>query len=362
MGGTWGRYLRLSIFGESHGHGLGIVLDGLPPGTPIDESEISIDMARRAPGKDATATKRKEADHVTIMSGVYKDLTTGTPICGMIQNTDTRGHDYRSMKTLARPGHADYTGNIRYRGFQDVRGGGHFSGRLTAPLVFAGSLARQYLAAKSVTVGAHILSIGFAQEKRFDACSIDKVMLDSLRQKIFPVLDDISEQAMRLEVEEARMNEDSVGGVIECAVVGQPAGWGTPFFDSIESRMAQLFFSIPAVKGVEFGDGFGLSSMRGSQANDAFCMQGGRVETKTNHNGGINGGITNGMPIIIRVAIKPTPSIGQEQETIDYKTLQDKTVRITGRHDPCIVLRAVPVVEAAVLLALADAALEVECS
>lgn len=358
MGGIWGQALRLSIFGESHGDAIGMVVDGLPAGLPIDKEKIAIGMARRAPGKDLTSTPRKERDAVKIVSGVWQGHSTGAPICGIIENTNTRSDDYSEMQTLARPSHADYTGFVRYDGWNDIRGGGHFSGRLTAPLVFAGALARQYLAGLGVTVGAHIASIAQIADSSFDSVHMDGKQLETVSSLPFPLLDSAKESAMRECIEEARMNCDSVGGVIECAAVGVPAGWGNPFFDSLESSVSHLLFSIPAVKAVSFGDGFALTTMRGSQANDPFYMDQGQVHTQSNHNGGINGGISNGMPILLQAAIKPTASIAQSQDTIDYKTNTDAKLEVRGRHDPCIVIRAVPVVEAALLLGLADAALQ----
>lgn len=359
MSGNWGNQLKLTIFGESHGGGIGMVVDGLPAGMQVDESAIAFELARRAPGSDAAATARKEGDVVELLSGVYKGRTTGTPIVGLIRNSDTRSGDYAQHSTLPRPSHADYTGFVRYAGYNDPRGGGHFSGRLTAPLVFAGALARQWLAQqKGVTVGAHILRIGREEERAFDACTIEASALEALRQSRFPVLEAGSEERMRAEIMQAKALSDSVGGIVECAAVGVPAGWGSPFFDSVESTAGSLLFSIPAVKGVEFGGGFALAGMRGSAANDPLRMQEGKVITSTNNSGGIAGGITNGMPIVVRAAFKPTPSIGMEQETVDLTKNENATVTVHGRHDPCIVVRAVPVVEAALLIALAECALE----
>ncbi len=354
MSGMWGQALRLSIFGESHGEAIGMVVDGLPPGMPVDGEEIARDMARRAPGRDKTSTPRKEADAVRIVSGVHDGRTTGAPICGMIENTNTRSADYGEMTTLARPGHADYSGFVRYQGHNDVRGGGHFSGRLTAPLVFAGALARQFLQEKGVTAGAHIARIGAVDDECFDPMQVSQEELVALRASDFPLLRPVQETAMREQVESARVAQDSIGGIVECAAVGLSPGWGHPFFDSVESLVAHLLFSVPAVKGVEFGDGFALSQQRGSEANDSFYMDGERVKTRTNHNGGLNGGITNGMPLVLRAAIKPTSSISQEQQTIDYREKKDAVLRVRGRHDPCIVLRAVPVVEAALMLGLTE--------
>ena len=360
MRSTWGNNLQLTIFGESHGPAIGVVVDGLPIGLSVDEEAVARDMARRAPGQDPTATARREADRVRIVSGLYRGHTTGAPLCGLIENTNVRSGDYEAMQRLMRPGHADYAGYVKYRGMNDPRGGGHFSGRLTAPLVFAGALCRQALAARGIEVGAHIASIAGVEDAPMDPVGVDAQTLRALREARFALLDPAREAAMRARVEEARLAGDSVGGSIEVAAVGVPAGLGAPFFDSLESTLAHLLFSIPAVKGVAFGDGFGLCAMRGSGANDAMRVQDGRVTCETNHNGGVTGGITNGMPVVCRVAVKPTPSIARPQRTVDVSCMADAQMEIRGRHDPCIVPRAVPVVESAMLLALTDLLLEEE--
>ena len=360
MRSTWGNNLQLTIFGESHGPAIGVVVDGLPIGLSVDEEAVARDMARRAPGQDPTATARREADRVRIVSGLYRGHTTGAPLCGLIENTNVRSGDYEAMQRLMRPGHADYAGYVKYRGMNDPRGGGHFSGRLTAPLVFVGALCRQALAARGIEVGAHIASIAGVEDAPMDPVGVDAQTLRALREARFALLDPAREAAMRARVEEARLAGDSVGGSIEVAAVGVPAGLGAPFFDSLESTLAHLLFSIPAVKGVAFGDGFGLCAMRGSGANDAMRVQDGRVTCETNHNGGVTGGITNGMPVVCRVAVKPTPSIAQPQRTVDVSCMADAQMEIRGRHDPCIVPRAVPVVESAMLLALTDLLLEEE--
>lgn len=360
MRSTWGNNLQLTIFGESHGPAIGVVVDGLPIGLSVDEEAVARDMARRAPGQDPTATARREADRVRIVSGLYRGHTTGAPLCGLIENMNVRSGDYEAMQRLMRPGHADYAGYVKYRGMNDPRGGGHFSGRLTAPLVFAGALCRQALAARGIEVGAHIASIAGVEDAPMDPVGVDAQTLRALRDARFALLDPAREAAMRARVEEARLAGDSVGGSIEVAAVGVPAGLGAPFFDSLESTLAHLLFSIPAVKGVAFGDGFGLCAMRGSGANDAMRVQDGRVTCETNHNGGVTGGITNGMPVVCRVAVKPTPSIAQPQRTVDVSCMADAQIEIRGRHDPCIVPRAVPVVESAMLLALMDLLLEEE--
>ena len=350
MSDMFGEKLKIALFGESHGAGIGAVVSGLPAGFEIDFDAISREMARRAPGQNDFSTPRRETDEAEVLSGVFNGRTTGTALAFLIRNRNTRSGDYQPE--LPRPGHADYTAQVKYGGYQDYRGGGHFSGRLTAPLVWAGALAKQLLAQKGVSLAAHIARIGAVEDTRFT--KPDAAALEALLQMPFPVLDPSVEQPMRDEVASAKAALDSVGGVIECAAVGLPAGLGDPFFDSVESRLSHLLFSIPAIKGVEFGDGFGLAAMRGSEANDPFRMEGGRVVTATNRNGGINGGITNGMPLVFRVACKPTPSIAQSQQTVNLKTGEDAELSVVGRHDPCIVPRAVPVVEACTALCLLD--------
>ena len=353
MSDMFGEKLKLALFGESHGAGVGAVISGLPAGFEINFDAIATDMARRAPGNSDLSTPRKEADEAEILSGVFNGRTTGTALAVLIRNTNTRSGDYQPQ--FPRPGHADYTAAVKYGGFQDYRGGGHFSARVTAPLVWAGSLARQILAQKGITLGAHIARIGAVEDTRFTLP--EAAVLDALRSKPFPVLDEAVEQPMREQILAAKAEGDSVGGIIECAAVGVPAGLGEPFFDSMESRLSHLLFSIPAIKGVEFGEGFGLATMRGSEANDPLRMQDGRVVTTTNHNGGINGGITNGMPVVFRVACKPTPSIAKPQQTVDLTTGENVEFAVHGRHDPCVVTRAVPVVEACMALCLLDALL-----
>ena len=354
MRGSFGQHLKLTIFGESHGGAIGMVIDGIPPGTPIDEEAIARDMARRAPGSDPTATSRKEPDKVKIVSGLFEGRATGTPLCGLIENTNTRSGDYAQLRAKMRPGHADYAGSIKYSGYNDPRGGGHFSGRITAPLVFAGSVARQLLAQRGITIGAHIAAIGGIPDDALDPVHMSADTLEALQKSRFPLLDPAKEAPMRELVAAAKADLDSVGGVIECAAVGVPAGVGSPFFGSVESVASQLLFSVPAVKTVEFGDGMAIAQRRGSQANDAMHYENGRVACLTNHNGGITGGITNGMPIILRVAVKPTPSIAREQQTIDLTTGENTTLSITGRHDPCIVPRAVVVIESVLAIALCE--------
>ena len=360
MNNTFGRSAALTIFGESHGVSIGAVLDGLPAGEALDWDAVRTEMARRAPGRNAMSTARSEADAFEVQSGFFNGCTTGTPLCAVIRNGDHRSKDYDQLRHIMRPGHADYSGKIRYGGYNDFRGGGHFSGRLTAPLVFAGAVASQILKRRGVAVGAHILQIGAVRDASFNPLGEDEALFASLKQETLPVLDKTKQAEMEEEIMAAKGDLDSVGGVIECMITGLPAGLGNPFFDSVESALSHMIFSVPAVKGVEFGDGFALASMRGSGANDAFYYDGAAVKTKTNRNGGINGGITNGMPVLFRAAIKPTPSISRLQETIDTDTQENCTLEIKGRHDPCIVQRAVPVVEAAASWAILDVWLSTE--
>lgn len=354
MSGMWGNRLQLSIFGESHGEGIGIVINGLPVGFSPDLDEVKRQMTRRMGGQDPFSTARKEPDEVEIVSGLFENCVTGAPLCGMIRNTDKRSGDYAALKERARPSHADYTGFIKYRGFNDPRGGGHFSGRITAPLVFAGSLARQVLAQKGIAIGGHIRSIGPVEDRRLAPEEITADVISKLTYDPFPVLSPEKGEEMRKEILDARSECDSVGGRVEIAVTGLPAGLGEPFFDSMESVLSHLLFSVPAVKGVSFGSGFDIAAMRGSKANDPLCTEDGKIKTKTNHNGGICGGITNGMPLVFEVAVKPTPSIAQEQDTVNLRTLEAEKMQIKGRHDPCIVPRAVVVLESVAALGILE--------
>lgn len=352
MSSTFGNKVKISVFGESHGNGIGVVIDGLPAGFKVNMDAVLAQMARRAPGRDKTATPRKEKDLPKILSGMLEDTLTGAPLCAVIENTNTRSGDYGNLMTCPRPGHSDYTAYVKYNASNDVRGGGHFSGRITAPLVFAGAVCRQLLAAQGVRVAAHIYSIGNVHDKPFDPVHIDGALMERLSLSSFALIDPGAEEPMRAEVEDARMQLDSVGGVIECAVTGVPAGFGGPMFDGVEGIIAQALFGIPAIKGVEFGAGFASAAMRGSQNNDPFRIEDGKVVTSTNNCGGILGGITDGMPLVFRAAVKPTPSIGQVQQSVDLQTMQNTELTVNGRHDPCIVPRAVPVVEAMTAIAL----------
>lgn len=344
--------MKHTIFGESHGPAIGVVLEDVPSGIPFDEAFIAGELARRATGKNALSTARKEKDQIEVLSGVFEGKTTGTPLCMMIRNGDQHSGDYAAIRNLARPGHADYTGFVRYSHCGDYRGGGHFSGRLTAPLVAAGALAKLILKEKGVTVAAHIHSVGTIRDISPDPAHPDMDALVDCGKKPFPTLSDQAGAAMQALILQCREAQDSIGGSIRCIVTGLPAGLGAPDFDrNAETEFARQMFAIPAIKGLEFGDGFGLGELRGSQANDPYVNVNGRIETLTNHNGGILGGITTGMPVVFRVGVKPTPSIAQPQTTVDFTTGQAAQLEITGRHDPCIVHRAVPVVEAAAALA-----------
>lgn len=342
----------VSVFGESHGAGIGAVINGLPPGIELDMEKILDFMARRAPKKDGMSTRRSEKDTPEILSGFYKGKTTGTPLSAIIRNTDTRSQDYSNISVSARPGHADYTGFKRYKGANDPRGGGHFSGRLTAPLVFAGAVCAQVLETVGTESCAHILAIDGVYDEKFDPTDIPHDLMQKIKSAEMPLINEGQAAPMKERVLAASEELDSVGGIIECAITGVPAGIGSPMFDGIENRISQAVFGIPAVKAVAFGAGFGFAEMRGSQANDPMYMQDGTVKTRTNNNGGICGGISCGMPIIFTAAIKPTPSIARPQQTIDLVNGSDSQLVIKGRHDACIVPRAVPVVEAAANIAV----------
>ena len=358
MSGIYGMNIKMAIYGESHGVSIGLVIDGVPPGLKLDLEQIEKEMARRAPGKNQLSTQRKESDSFAIQSGFFEGYTTGTPMCVVIKNSDQHSKDYSILKDKMRPGHADYAGFVRYQGFNDYRGGGHFSGRLTAPLVFMGAVAKQALAQAGILVGAHILQIADIKEENFNPLGIDDKKIAELAGKDFAVMNDAIGEKMQAKILEAKAELNSVGGVIEAMVTNVPAGLGAPYFDSVESRLSHALFSVPAVKGVEFGDGFGISAMTGAEANDQLHYEEGKVVAETNHNGGITGGITNGMPVIFRVAIKPTPSISREQKTISLQEKCDTILTIVGRHDPCIVQRAVPVIEAVTAWTMWDLLLE----
>ena len=352
MSSTYGEKIKISVFGESHGNGIGVVIDGLPAGAEIDMDGVLAQMKRRAPGRDKTATPRKESDLPEVLSGMLGSTLTGAPLCAVIRNTNTKSGDYSNLLECPRPGHSDYTAFIKYGGANDIRGGGHFSGRITAPLVFAGAICRQLLEKRGIKIAAHIKSIGGVNDKAFEPTEISDKLIDRLNSSSFALIDEDREEAMRTEVESARKSLDSIGGTIECAVTGLTPGIGEPMFDGVEGVIAKAVFGVPAVKGIEFGKGFELAKMRGSQSNDPFVYMDGRVVTETNNCGGILGGITNGMPVIFTAAIKPTPSIAQKQRTVNLETGENTEREIRVRHDPCIVPRAVPVIEAVTAIAL----------
>ena len=352
MSSTYGDKIKLSIFGQSHGPAIGMTLDGVPAGLPIDFDALQTFLNRRAPGQNNYSTPRKEADTPEFLAGNVNGYTCGAPIAAMIRNTNTRSGDYENLKDCPRPGHADYPAQVKYGGFQDVAGGGHFSGRLTAPLCIAGGLCKQWLEAKNIRIGAHISVLaGVADEPVYwDWVNPD---LDAIGRD-FPVLNPDAGEKMQEEIAKARAEGDSVGGIIECIVTGLPAGLGGPMFGGIEGKLAQILYGIPAVKGVDFGSGFAGSYLRGSQNNDAYAIEDGKVKTLTNQAGGILGGITTGMPIVFQTAIKPTPSIAKQQQSVSLSRAETTPLTVAGRHDPCIVPRAVPVVEAAAAIAIFD--------
>ena len=354
MSGVFGNNIKLSIFGESHGNAIGITIDGLPSGFNIDLDKINFEMERRAPGRNNLSTARKEGDKVEILSGIFNEKTTGTPLCGIIKNSDKRSKDYSKLKNLMRPGHADYTGFVKYSGFNDYRGGGHFSGRITAPIVFAGSICKQILEEKGIKIVSHIKSIYNIEDDSFDYTNISDELINSLPKEELPLINKSLEEKIREKILNAKRSGDSVGGVIECAIINVNPGIGDPFFDSVESVLAHLLFSVPAVKGVEFGEGFNITKLMGSKANDEFYYEENKVKTKTNNNGGILGGITNGMPIVFKVAIKPTASILKPQHTINIQEKIEEELNIEGRHDPCIVQRALPVIESVAAIGILE--------
>ncbi len=350
MKNTFGNSLSVTLFGESHGEAIGCVIDGISPGVEIDKDFISSQMEKRK-GINALSTARREKDEVKILSGVFGDRTTGTPICLMIENADTKSKDYSKTKDLARPSHADYTAECKYGGYQDYRGGGHFSGRITAPLVAAGAIALKALESKGIKIATHISRCGDIEDREFENYEEDFALLETLDM---PILCEKKREEISALIEECKREGDSIGGVLSTAVTGMPAGVGEPWFDTVEGMLSHALFSVPAVKGIEFGAGFSFGKMRGSEANDSFYCDSGTVKTKTNNNGGINGGITNGMPITFRCAVKPTPSIYKEQETVNFKDMTDETLLIEGRHDPAIIHRARVVIDSVTALTLCD--------
>lgn len=347
--------LKISIFGQSHSAAVGAVIDGLPAGEKIDMDALNAFLRRRAPGRNEWSSARKEADVPEILSGLVDDTTCGAPLCVVIRNADARSEDYAGLRDVPRPGHADYPAQIKYSGFQDAAGGGHFSGRLTAPLCAAGGVCMQILARRGVKIGAHLLSVADVKDRAYDPALLTEEALLSAAEKDFPTLDAAAGEAMRARILAAQAAGDSVGGVIECAAAGVPAGLGDPMFDGMENRISRIVFAIPAVRGIEFGSGFEAAAMYGSRHNDPYEMRGGKVCMKTNHSGGILGGVTTGMPVIFRAAVKPTPSIALEQDSVSLSRGENVKLRVKGRHDPCIAPRAVPCMEAAMAIALLDA-------
>ena len=347
-----GKHIQVSVFGQSHSKAIGAVIDGLPAGVKIDSEKVAAFMRRRAPGNTKYSTKRREADEPVVLSGLVDGVTCGAPLGFLIENTNTRSSDYDNLRAVPRPGHADYPANVRYGGYQDVAGGGHFSGRLTAPLCFAGAVCLQILESKGVKVQAHIYELAGVRDIPFDPITITDARPG---EKVFPVISDAYGEEMQAEIEKARMSADSVGGIVECAVTGMPAGLGDPMFDGVENQLARNIFGVPAVKGLEFGNGFACVKLRGSQNNDPYTIdENGKIVTTSNNNGGILGGITSGMPILFRVVVKPTSSIGKEQQSVNLNTMQPEKLVVHGRHDPCIVPRAVPVIEAVTAITMLD--------
>lgn len=357
MSSEFGKLLRVGVFGESHGAAIGVTVDGLPAGERIDMDELQTFLDRRRPGKNPLSTARRETDVPEFLSGLRDGVTCGTPLCAVIHNSDQHSADYAELADKPRPSHADYTAWVKWRGQADMRGGGHFSGRLTAPLCVAGGIAGQILARRGIFVGAHLAAVGTEEDETFPLHPTDE-LFRAVAAKPFPTLSDAAGERMQRVILDAREAQDSVGGIIECAAIGLPAGVGEPMFDGVENRLAAALFGIPAVKGVEFGAGFGSARLRGSENNDALRVENGRVVTETNRAGGILGGITNGMPLTLRVGIKPTPSIGQKQKTVSLSRMENTELTVHGRHDPCIAHRAVPVVEAVTACVLLDLLLE----
>ena len=349
MSSSYGENLRIHIFGESHGPAVGVAVEGIPAGERVDLEELQRFLDRRAPGRSTWSTPRKEADIPEFLSGLREGRTCGTPLTAILKSANTRSGDYDALRDVPRPGHADYTAWVKYGESRDSRGGGHFSGRLTAPLCVAGGICLQLLAREGITVLSRIAAIGGIRD--------EGELTASMAEKPFPTVSDSAGEAMRSAIAAARAEGDSLGGVIECAVLGLPAGLGDPMFDGMENRIAAAVFGVPAVKGIEFGAGFAAAGLRGSENNDAFSVENGRIITDSNRCGGILGGITDGMPLTFRAAVKPTPSLARPQQSVDLKTGEIVPLTVTGRHDPCIVPRAVPCLEAAAAIAVYDALL-----
>lgn len=348
MSCSFGEKLKITVFGQSHSEAIGVVIDGIPAGKKLDLEKIKQFMARRSPADKSYATKRSEADEFVIVSGLLDGVTCGAPLCAMIKNTDAKSADYSRIRAVPRPSHADFTAFMKHNGFNDVRGGGNFSGRMTAPVCFAGAVAMQLLEEQNIYIGAHIEYLSDTCDSKFDAVKVTAEELNSVKEKDFPVIKDKVKALMLEEIEEAAKDGDSVGGCIECAVVGMPVGIGEPIFNGLESEISRAVFSVPAVKGIEFG----RTLDHGSENNDPFTVIDGQIKTETNNHGGILGGLSSGMPLIFHVTIKPTPSIGKPQKTVNLETVKPTKLEIGGRHDPCIVPRAVPCIEAAAALAI----------
>lgn len=354
MSSVYGKNLIVSIFGQSHSEAIGVCIDGLPAGKKIDFRELRRFMEKRSPGKNDYSTQRKEKDDFEVLSGIVNDSTCGAPFAAIIRNTDAKSSDYKEILDIPRPSHADLTAQMKYKGAQDINGGGHFSGRLTAPLCIAGGICRQILKQDGIEIKAHISEIHGILDSVFDPVHVDMTPLDDG----FPVLDKAKGEKMISAIEEAKKDGDSLGGIIECVICGLPAGIGEPIFDGMENRISSAIFGIPAVKGIEFGNGFACAKLKGSQNNDGFYINDNKIMTKTNNHGGILGGISSGMPVVFRVAIKPTPSIAKAQDSVSMSNMENTELVIKGRHDPCIVQRAVPCVEAAAAIAVMDLYIE----
>ena len=349
-----GENIKVTIFGQSHSEAIGAVIEGLPSGFEIDFDKVRKFMARRAPGKNRLSTMRKEKDEFEILSGIVDGKTCGSALCMMIKNSDAKSSDYSNLKLVPRPGHADFTAYMKYGGCNDIRGGGQFSGRMTAPLCFAGAVCMQILEQKGIYIAGHIKSVHAKEDESFDMCNVTAEQLKVVSAKEFPTISDKCGDQMKQEIETARASGDSVGGCVEIAVVGLPCGIGGPLFGGLEGKISSAIFAVPAVKGIEFGAGFDVCNMYGSENNDEFYSQDGKVKTRTNNHGGILGGISSGMPLIFRAALKPTPSISKMQKSVNLKTMEEEDLTIVGRHDPCIVHRAVPALEAATAVVIAD--------
>ena len=362
MSSIFGNIIKVSIFGQSHSPAIGVTIDGLPPGLKIDLDELYTFLQRRAPGGNAHSTQRTEADIPEIISGLVDNTTCGSPLTAIIRNNDIKSSDYEQFREIPRPSHSDYSAFKKYGRYHDIRGGGAFSGRLTAPLCTAGGICLQLLKQKGIKIAAHIMQIGEIINLNFDTVDAIENQFEILESAVkngyFPVLDSFMGEQMKMAMEEAKNEGDSLGGIIECAAIGVPAGLGEPMFSGMENRLAAIVFGIPAVRGIEFGNGFFASQIKGSENNDPFIIKDGEVKTLTNNHGGILGGITTGMPLLFRAAFKPTPSIYREQNSVNLSEMKETNLTITGRHDPCIVPRAVPCVEAAAAIAIYDALLE----